>query len=91
MPQEKIFSQDGKLIYAPDGIEGSLYKFGKIEPGEIKDGMISFSAWKTEQVIVRGKNSPEKSISAEAVKNLVMDIRNKAAENIRNTMNSQGR
>lgn len=91
VPQEKIFSQDGKLIYAPDGIEGSLYKFGKIEPGEIKDGMISFSAWKTEQVIVSGKNSPEKSISAETVKNLVMDIRNKAAENIRNTMNSQGR
>lgn len=91
VPQEKIFSQDGKLIYAPDGLDGSLYMFGKIEPGEVKDGLISFSTAKNETVVVKEKNTPEKNISAEAVKNIIADSRTKAVESIRNASSSKGR
>lgn len=88
VPQEKIFSQRGKLIYAPDGLDGAFYMFEKIEPGEVKDGMISFSAIKNEQIVIKEKNVPEKSISAEALKNIIIDSRAKAVESVRN---SQGR
>lgn len=91
VPQEKIFSQEGKLIYAPDGLDGALYMFGKVEPGEIKNGKISFSAVKNESVIVKEKNTTEKNISAEAVKDLITDIRTKAVESLKNITNSQGR
>lgn len=91
VPQEKIFSQDGKLIYAPEGLEGALYMFGKIQPGEVKDGMISFSTTKNEPVVVKEKNTPEKNVSAEAVKNLITDSRTKVAESIKNASSSKGR
>jgi len=91
VPQEKIFSQDGKLIYAPDGLEGTLYMFGKIEPGEVKDGMISFSTVKNESIVVKEKNTPEKNISAETVKNIIVDSRTKTVESIRNAINPHER
>lgn len=91
VPQEKVFSQEGKLIYAPDGINGVHYLFGKIEPGEVKDGMITFSTAKNEPVVVREMNNPEKNISAEAVKNIIADIRTKAVDSIKNATNPKGR
>lgn len=91
VPQEKIFSLDGKLTYAPDGLDGELYMFGNIEPGEAKDGMISFKSAKNEQVTVKGKNVPEKNVSANAVKDVISDMRRKTIENVRNSSNSHGR
>ena len=83
VPQEKVFAQNGKLIYAPDGLDGALYMFGKIEPGEVKDGMISFSALKNDLITVKEKYTAEKNISVDALKNIIHENRAKAVDIIR--------
>lgn len=88
VPQDKLFSQNGKVVYAPDGLEGTIYMFEHITPGALKDGMLSFSTGIKSNVVVKEKNSMDKSISAEAVKNIISENRVQVAENIKNTISS---